>query len=293
MLFRSAVIAAMAAASLAYRGLVVHRLEQTSLLFIGLPALLAILTVVGTRPKTATGMICKVIGVALLSSGIFLGEGFICIVMAAPLFLAVGIIIGWLVELGRRKLGPERDVTISCLVSLAFLPFALEGVDERLSFPREVTVSVEREVSGDAASVHDRLARTPDFTASLPLFLRVGFPRPTEAWGEGLELGDRRVIHFAGGEGAPGDLVLEVVDSGPGHSQFHAVSDGSHIAHWLTWRGARVEWEPAGAERTRVRWTLSYRRDLDPALYFDPFERYAVTRAADYLIQTAAAPRGP
>ena len=38
---------------------------------------------------------------------------------------------------------------------------------------------------------------------------------------------------------------------------------------------AEVEWHETGDAQTRVRWTLRYRRSLDPAWYFGPWERYA------------------
>jgi hypothetical protein len=41
---------------------------------------------------------------------------------------------------------------------------------------------------------------------------------------------------------------------------------------------------------TRVTWTLRYRRGLDPAWYFGPWERYAVRLAAAYLIESVATP---
>jgi hypothetical protein len=60
--------------------------------------------------------------------------------------------------------------------------------------------------------------------------------------------------------------------------------------HWLSWRSAEVRWRavPGGTE---VRWTLRYRRRLDPAWYFAPLERYGVRLAAGYLIETLATPR--
>jgi hypothetical protein len=39
-----------------------------------------------------------------------------------------------------------------------------------------------------------------------------------------------------------------------------------------------------------VRWTIRYRRDLDPAWYFGPWERYAVRLAGNYLIDNVATP---
>jgi len=98
------------------------------------------------------------------------------------------------------------------------------------------------------------------------------------------------VIRFGGGEGKPGDLVLAVSESNANRVVFQAKSDTSHIAHWLTWRSAEVEWQETGSDQTRVRWTLRYRRSLDPAWYFGPWERYAVRLSGDYLAETVTTP---
>jgi hypothetical protein len=72
---------------------------------------------------------------------------------------------------------------------------------------------------------------------------------------------------------------------------FTTESDTSHIVHWLSWRESHVAWRPAGAGRTEVTWTLLYDRELDPAWYFGPFERYAVRLATGYLLDTLATPQ--
>ena len=81
--------------------------------------------------------------------------------------------------------------------------------------------------------------------------------------------------------------MLKVVEADGNHVVFRMVSDASHVAHWLRWESAEVEWKPEGAG-TRVRWTLRYRRLLDPAWYFAPWERYAVGLAGEYLITSVA-----
>ncbi len=107
-----------------------------------------------------------------------------------------------------------------------------------------------------------------------------------------MKPGDLRSVHFAGGEGHPGDLVLRVVESGAGNARFEVVSDKSKIAHWLDWEYSDVTWHPIDANRTQVEWTVGYRRLLDPAWYFRPWERYAVRVSADYLIRANATPEG-
>ncbi len=145
-------------------------------------------------------------------------------------------------------------------------------------------------VNAPEHGVRRALGRSPRTDLPLPLYGRLGFPRPTKAWGDGLEVGASRTIHFAGGEGKPGDLLLKVSESRLGYVRFDAVSDHSKIAHWLDWKSSEVEWKSLDARHTRVTWTLHFERRLDPAWYFRPWERYATGLAAEYLIQANATP---
>ena len=101
-----------AVGSIAYR--VIHdlRFEQTSALFIGLPALLAIGLALSPPPKTASGIVMKGITFFLLLSGALLAEGFICIIMAAPIFYFVGFLISvpidWYIRRAKNR-SPARN----------------------------------------------------------------------------------------------------------------------------------------------------------------------------------------
>lgn len=280
------VIAAAVAASVYYHGLVSARLEQTSALFIGLPALLAVTCVLTPKPHSATGTAVKSVTLFLGIAGVFLGEGFICILMASPLFYLVAVMIGVARDRDRK-----RGHVLSCLVLLSMIPMSSEGTRPGLSFAREETVTAERVIAATPAQVEAALATTPRLNGDMPVYLRLGFPRPVSAAGTGTAPGARHFIHFAGGEGKPGDLVLEVTEHRPGRLSFRAISDTSHVAHWLRWDESTVEWTAVDASHTRVRWTLRYRRLLDPAWYFGPWERYAVRLTAAQLIQDAATPR--
>ncbi len=283
-----ATIAAVAVGSVVYRLLVRHHLEQTSLLFIGLPTVLAVVLAMAPPAKTLTGGILRGISLFLLLCGPLLGEGFICVLMAAPLFLLVGLVVGLAAEyFGKR----HKDATLGCCL-LLLAPMSLEGTSARLSFARVQRVEASAVVAGSVAEVRERTARSPRVAVPLPTYLRMGFPRPLWAAGEGLAVGNVRRVHFAGGEGAPGDMVLRVAEAGPGYGRFVVASDecaGMHsVGHWVGVREAEVRWAPAGPGRTRVSWALTYERRLDPAWYFGPWERYGVGLAARYLIDANA-----
>ena len=277
------VILAVAAASIMYHVIVMKRLEQTSLLFIGIPTVLALIVACTPKPKSAMGGVLRATTLGLLISGAFLGEGFICILMASPLFYLVAIIIG----AARNSRNPT---VLPALVLLGFVPMSFEGTHPKLSFNRDETVEVTAIVNASAPQVEQALSRSPRTDLPLPYYLRAGFPRPVEAHGSGLESGNLRVIHFAGGEGNPGDLTMKITDSAAGHVHLATGSDKSKIAHWLDWEAADIRWQQIDATHTRVMWSLSFRRLLDPAWYFRPCERYAVRLAAGYLIEANAVP---
>jgi hypothetical protein len=278
-----AIIAGAAVASVAYRLLVLQKLEQSSALFIGIPAVLAITVSLTARPRSAIETALKATLVTLLISLVFMGEGLVCVLMAAPLFLGVAVIIGALVERTRK-----RRSSVKAAMVLAFLPFTMEGVHPEFSFPRDEMIQVTRAVNATSDQVRRNLSQTPEFSSPLPAFFHLGFPLPTETRGEGLSVGDIRRIRFAGGEGQPGWLSLEVTGAESQRVQFRVLSDTSHIAHWMTWQESEVRWREVEPGKTEVQWQLRYRRELDPAWYFGPWERYAVGLAAEYLVENVA-----
>ena len=154
------------------------------------------------------------------------------------------------------------------------VPLSLEGVVPSLAFDREERVTVTRTVEATPDEVRFALASTPRFDRELPPFFRLGFPTPTHTSGEGLGIGDERRVMFAHGRHHTGALVMRVTRADSASVAFTVASDSSYITHWLSWEEADVRWAPVGAGRTRVTWTLRYRRRLDPAWYFAPLERY-------------------
>ena len=89
------VIILVAILSISLRLIYFVQLEQTSLLFIGIPTLLAILVakIPISNSSSPIGIAFKVITLFLLIAGILLGEGIGCILVAAPLFYGVAAII--------------------------------------------------------------------------------------------------------------------------------------------------------------------------------------------------------
>lgn len=290
-------IAAVAIASVAYRLILEHRLEQSAALFVGIPSILAIVVVLAVSPRSAVGVACKAVTVGLLVSMIFLGEGVICVLMSAPLFYVVGVAIATAMQRARERAAGPTGLFFSSLIALATVPFSLEGTVAPLTVDRHESVSATRVVPAPADAVGHALFAPPRFDRAVPAYLGIGFPRATALRVE--RSGDlaRWIVRIRGGEWRLdgiepriGELALTLEEQRPGFVRWHVVSDSSHTTHYLMWRDSRVEWEPIDARTTRVTWTLDYDRSLDPAWYFGPWERYAARLAAGYLIDAVATP---
>ena len=290
-----AIAIALVGCSIGFRAVQGFGLGQTAVLFVGLPAILAIAVAMTPPARTVTGLIFKTSTVVMLLAGILLGETLICMVIASPLVYLVGVAVGAPMDRARRaRARGESGHAAYAIVGIVLLA-GLEGAVPGLDLPRDASVTVTRHVAGTPDEVAAALATTPDFRTPRPALLRIGFPRPVRARGEGLAVGSRRWITITGsdhyGTTHTGDLVMEVTARGRRRVEFTAVHDSSRVADWLRWERADVTWEPEG-DGTRVSWTLHYERQLAPSWYFGPVQRGAATLSAAYLIAAAATPHG-
>lgn len=274
----AAVVTALFAALLLYRVLHAGHLEQTALFYLGLPAVIAVTVILTARPRTVTGLIMAVITVGLALAGPLLGEGIVCLVFAAPLFYFIGLVFGLIAD------GLRRRGTNAVAVPLVLLTLAGGGA-ELAAPPRDGEVTVSVPASG--RDVERALAAAPRFGAFDSPLLRLGFPRPVRAAGEGLRAGDRREVVFTprrslgiGAAPEPRSMTLGVKERAPGRVTFSVVRDTT-LARWLDLREAEFAW---GGGRITV--TLRYRRTFDPSWYFGPLQRYALGEAAAYLART-------
>jgi hypothetical protein len=286
-------ILALAAASVAFQLLYVGGLRHSAAVFIGIPTLIALIVARSEKPATGTGVVMRVITLALLLSSIVFAEGMVCILFAAPIFYLVGYVAAKAVG---AIAGTRRGQRGFMLFLVIVLPTGVEGTLPGVGWNRDESVTTSRVVSATPAQVRTALAGRPGFAAPLPPFLRLGFPVPVTTSGSGLAIGDGRTIVFEHGHGGHrerGTLSFRVAESDSQSVRFEPMHDDSYVTHWLAWQSSEVRWRALSPWQTRVEWTLRYRRRLDPAWYFAPLERYGVGVAAGYLVDALATPGAP
>jgi len=126
--------------SISLRVIYTHKLETTSVMFIGLPAGLAIFMSLLPRAKSALGGAMKGTTLGLLISAILFGEGVICVLMAAPIAYFIAAIIGASADAARSKGHPGAQ----CIIWVIAAVMSFEGTTGKLSLSRDEEIRVER-----------------------------------------------------------------------------------------------------------------------------------------------------
>lgn len=293
-----ALIAVFAVVNIAYRLVYRSGEQRTAALYIGVPAILAIGLTLVPRGRSATGMLMKGSVLALLLAAIVLPEGFICLLFVVPLVAVIALVVGGAIDLARRHRRPEGPVRV--LVAIPLLLMSMEGVIGS-PFDTHGIAEAHRDVAVSAADVATFLAMAPEFEGGFPTFLSVGFNRPVHGHGEGLHVGDTRVIEFTGGshdehplgvaalrhrrpEEPPSIQRLRIAAVEPGRVVFVVDEDTTMLARWADLDRAVVTWRPLDERHTRVTWRLEYNRLIQPTMYFAPLQRFAMQQGAGYLL---------
>lgn len=276
-----------AATSLIYCGLTARGLEQGAALFIGLPVILGTIIAFASHPRSTFGLLLKSMALVLCVIAPLLGEGAICIAMAAPLlFGLVGLAagIGKLIE---HFVGRNGAACLGIVVGLSPMLWdaAQKGPGWQDARPLEEQ-SDSVIVAGTPQQVWQRLHPPADLAAArVPDFLRLRL-RAGERWarGGGLHPGDEWHIRFDNdlfigtvAEARPGEGVRFTVREESAHA-------GERIALWLSFAEVSLLLRPVGESRTEVTQVTRYRRLLDPGFYFGPLERLGVQAMHRYTL---------
>jgi len=150
-------------------------LQGSAVLYVGLPLLLAYVFKSYGTSGSNTGSILKGLSIVMLLSAPILQEGFICILMAAPLFYIIGGIVGLI--LNSRKKKQLSKLQASPLLLIVAL-MSLEGTHPALTFERQNTVRVEKVVLASSDAIKNQLNKPLVLGNDVPAFLKI-FPFPT------------------------------------------------------------------------------------------------------------------
>jgi hypothetical protein len=253
---------------------------DSAALFVGLPVLLAIALAL-TPGRTGHGRVFRVTTIVLLLAAVFLHEGAICVLLAAPIVYAVAHGVTALIHWQRRA--PRAYAVLP--VPLLLLA-AVEGTTPDLRIRPDEAVTVTRVVALTPAEVADRVTAGPHPAPVRSAALRaLGVPMPEHVVGGGTEVGDRWCFGYhASSHGPGGSLVTRVTGRGPDRVDFTVEQNTTITGRWFAFRAAWVRWRPVDATHTEVSVQISYRRRLDPSWYFGPVEHGLLHEGSGQLL---------
>jgi len=115
-------------------------------------------------------------------------EVFICILMAAPLFLVVtligGLVMNWIIKIAERR-GQNRNTVSSLLIILLIAPYFITPIETRFAPQDSIrTVDTHITIQGKAEVVWEHIVRVPyigEDEQRFTWFHLIGIPRPLEA----------------------------------------------------------------------------------------------------------------
>ena len=274
------IIIVLVIANIAFRLLNEIRIEQTSILFVGIPALITILLIKYSKtPKSAAGVVFTTVTIFLLLASILLGEGMVCIIIMAPIFYMIAGIIVLIINLLKKR--DKSKLNSYILIPVLFI--LAQGYEINAE-PELLKVTTEVEVKG-YKSLTD-FNKTPNFLKNYPSFFKIGFPEPIGIEGQGIQVGNYRKIQFKSKTKGVGILHLEIKNKTENSITFNVVSDNTHIHHWLSWKTMKATIQHNDNGTSSITWDTYFTCDLGPSWYFKPTEKYGVQAMNEHLINS-------
>lgn len=276
-----------------------YNFHETALLYVGIPFFIALLLIQVRDPDETMSLKKRYQNrlidafIIMLGSSVVLFEGFVCVVMAMPIYLFI-ILIMFLFDSIREKAKKRGRSTLNIQVlPLLIIASAFEGLSPELSFNRNEQVVVTRVVQSSISDIKQNLIQPMDLQKSRPWFLTL-FPMPYKIEAGSLTPGDVHKIHIRYYRWFvtnvhEGRILLEISAVEENRIKTTFLEDSSYLSNYLHLQGTEIQLDKIDAQHTRITLTIDFERTLDPYWYFAPIERYGVSTAANFLISEVIA----
>jgi len=288
------ILVMIAVSSVLVRLLIEYRFDDSALLYVGIPFLIALALIQIRDPaeprhwkKHYLNQLIDAF-IIMLGSSVLLFEGFVCVVMFMPIYLII-IVVMFAINVIRDRSKKQGPGTLGMhVLPLLIVVSAVEGTSPVVSFDRDEQVSVSRVVDKSIAEIKNNLTQPMSLQKNRQWFLSL-FPMPYHIKAETLSPGDVHEIHFKYyrwfiNNLHTGRMLLEISEVGDNHIKTTFLDDTSYIANYLQLKGTEIQLEKIHEHSTRITLSINFKRKLDPYWYFSPIERYGISKTADYLI---------
>lgn len=282
-------------ASILIRALLNYDFGHSALLYVGIPYLIALSLLAFTSPenteenwKNSYLNLLRGGFIVFFASSIVLFEGFLCVVMFIPIYLII-LTLAFVIELIVRKYKKQNNNNMKVMLLPALALFtALEGTTKDLSFSRDQVVSQSVTTTQSASDIKANLISPITVSSDTNWLLQI-FPMPYRIEAETLAEGDVHSIYyrykrwfFTNTHEGVAKLKLSAIKDNGITTEF--IEDSSYISNYLKIQGTEIKIEPMG-QTNKITLTIRYERKLDPAWYFEPIQRYAMSNMAKILLR--------
>ncbi len=284
-------------ATFATRTILDSDFRHSGMLYLGMPFLVAFLAYKflpqfpqqRTSRRLLNGLINATI--VMLATSAILFEGFLCVLMFLPIYWVTAILV-FTIYIWQEKSEGKAKIGLQ-IAPLLILLFAFEGTVPALSLPRDQVVTRTILVNSDVAAIKANLAKPIQFVDDRNWFISI-FPLPDKVQTGTLRQGDVHRLHFTYRRWFftnehKGEMHIRLSEVSDNKIRTQLIRNDSYLSHYMQIDGTEIDMKSAGPGQTRVTLSIHYTRLLDPAWYFGPMQKYAVTNSADYLLENVIA----
>jgi len=221
----------------------------------------------------------------LLGTSLLVGEGFICIIFFAPIYLIVVSITYWTMAISKRRQNGRKYALVLPVIIVAL---AAEGTTASLSMPRYTSVEVSRTTSLSVEEVKANIAKPFSLEKQRHWLISI-FPMPYRIEAGSLSVGDIHTVYtryhrwfVTNTHEGRSDLLIESVESN--RIRTKVLSDSTYFSTYLSGTGTEINLIEEQNGDTTIQLTLFYRRNLDPAWYFHPLQKFGVSKMGELII---------
>lgn len=258
---------------------------QTYAMFVGIPLIIGVLVAYMTRPQSGVGTTIKVVTILLCVVCPLVGEGTVCILMAAPLFYGFAVIGYYIYAAIIKKLQPNRRGGPLAILVIPFLMAMVTSDRKHIDNPATNTITDELFVAASPERVMETIRQSGAAPDNFSFFLKLGFPLPTS-----VEHGPDGVtcMHFdPRSEPWPGTNTIvsrETVDPVRHTIDYEILEDGTKLARWMTFRRTGFEIVPTQGG-SLVRQRTVYLQRMQPGFYWNTMENFALGQMHGYALR--------
>jgi len=278
------------------RLLITFELNDSALLYLAIPYLIALLLAFFRRREATASLVKKYAGlcfdslIVMLASSLVLFEGFLCVLMFMPIYF-IAVLIAFLIEslTYRYSKRPGKNDLKAHLLPYLFLLLSVEGIVPTLSFSRENSVSVVKIINRTPVEIQNNLKQPIELDVNRHWFLSV-FPMPYQVDAGSLKTGDIHRVDYRYKKWFftnthEGTLRLLIEDVSANRIKTRILEDTSYLSSYMNLKGTQILLTPLENGATEVNLSIYYDRRLDPAWYFHPLQKYGVSKMAELLIE--------